>query len=166
MERADRRPMIRTTAIIVAIALLGLLLLLLGGQANISRVAPKSPVLSLMLDGILILIGLRFKCGSIITKAHNTKAVGVCFATCHMSGGRFGNYGTGLRSCTRPLNGLIAFVPQTDHYLSTVRLLGRLRNFHTQIISVITATTLTNSHLLACNISSDKSFISSLEFGQ
>jgi hypothetical protein len=61
METADRRPMIRTTAIIVAIALLGLLLLLLGGQANISRFAPKSPVLSLMLDGILILIGIAIQ---------------------------------------------------------------------------------------------------------
>ena len=61
MERADRRPMIRMTAIIVAIALLDLLLLLLGGQANISHVAPKNPVLSLMVDGILIGIGVAIQ---------------------------------------------------------------------------------------------------------
>jgi hypothetical protein len=61
METADRRPVFRITVTIVAIALLDLLLLLLGGPANISRVAPKNPVLTLVVDGIVIAIGVAIQ---------------------------------------------------------------------------------------------------------
>jgi hypothetical protein len=61
MERADRNPVFRITVTILAIALLDLFLLLLGGPANISRVAPKNPALTLVADGTVIAIGIAIQ---------------------------------------------------------------------------------------------------------
>src|ERR1700761_9445957 len=61
METADRGPVFRITVTIVAIASLDLLLLLLGGPANISRVAPKHPTLTLVVDGVIIALGIAIQ---------------------------------------------------------------------------------------------------------
>jgi hypothetical protein len=61
MEIANIRPVYRISAIVVLIALLDLLLLLIGGPANASRIAPKNPVLTLVTDGILIGIGITIQ---------------------------------------------------------------------------------------------------------
>jgi hypothetical protein len=61
MEMIGKKPVFRTTAIIVVIALADLLILLIGGPANISRIAPKNPALVLVSDGILIAAGVAIQ---------------------------------------------------------------------------------------------------------